>query len=123
MGWDVWEVERGKTTDAEVLDYWTSGERKVLAWNKVKNPYERNRVTYFAAIEKPDGKIFAGVIVAKRNGRTIALKVMDESYGPEVGASEQVLNLLTPTDHTWAREWRINAYRHLKGEPLLAYSE
>lgn len=122
MGWDVWNIERGKTTDSEVLDYWQSDERKVLAWNKVRNPYI-NEVAYFAAIERKDGRVFAGVILARRSNGQIAIKVMDESYGPQVGASERVLNLLSPTDHEWAREWRENCHRHLKGEPLLAYSE
>jgi hypothetical protein len=76
----------------------------------VEDHLERNK--YFAALRKPDGTVFALVVMLKwtpndRDGFNLTFKDMDESSGPYVyGCPLSILDKLTPTEYPHAIKWR-----------------
>ena len=64
--------------------------------------------TYYAAIENAlDGEVWACVCLTQTEGERFGIKDMDERMGPvQCTCPESILNLLTPTDSEYAREWR-----------------
>ena len=76
--------------------------------------------TYYAAVKatnKETGheEIFAGVCLTAINTKeyyNFGYKDMDETYGPcQYSCPKSILDLLTPTDHKYAKEWRNDCYK------------
>lgn len=79
--------------------------------------------TYYAAVrDDRTGVVVAAVTLVRyyRDG-TIGVKDMDESMGPcERECPQNILDLLTPTDHQWAQEWRIDCLENLRRRAVVS---
>lgn len=76
------------------------------------------RSTFYAAVkDTATGRVFALVVPfgwAPRSHHNFTYKTMDETVGPvQAHAPAKVLDLLTPTDSTYANEWRTRCREHL----------
>lgn len=81
--------------------------------------YAAVRKTIFATETEPESvKVFAAVTLTKVDNKdyyNFAYKNMDESMGPcECKCPKAILDLLTPTEYEYAREWRKRCYENLK---------
>lgn len=81
--------------------------------------YAAVRKTIFATETEPESvKVFAAVTLTKVDNKdyyNFAYKDMDESMGPcECKCPKAILDLLTPTEYEYAREWRKRCYENLK---------
>lgn len=80
--------------------------------NKVLRSAIVGRTEYYAAVQIPNGDVFAVICLLKyepraKDGRTFGYKDMDEACGPYVTrCPKQILVLLTPTTNQYALEWR-----------------
>lgn len=116
MGWTSYNAKnydrKGRVDRvAEVKELLTENGK-----NGIWNPLKVSAVgsTVYAAVEriKPDGEryVFAAVFLTHVNNKdyfNFSYKDMDESCFPrEVDCPVSILNLLTPTDHKYAVEWR-----------------
>lgn len=65
----------------------------------------------YAAIQSPDGEVWAYIGLAGKAQGQFYVKDMEEAMGPVWYANvpARLLKLLTPTEHTYAREWREKA--------------
>lgn len=79
--------------------------------------------TYYAAVKRttfdPEStKVFAAVVLTHTNNKdyyNFAYKDMDESVGPcESKCPKSILDLLSPTENDYAKEWRKRCYENLK---------
>lgn len=68
--------------------------------------------TLYAAVERVEKadnsrNVWALVVISTIHGSEICYKAMDEGMGPfQAECPKSVLDLLSPTDSTWATEWR-----------------
>lgn len=78
----------------------------------------------YAAIENPDGDVFAAVapfeVVKRGSGWELLYNIMSEYVGPcEQKCPARILNVLTPTTEEYAINWRekckINKRRKVSG--------
>lgn len=101
--------EREATDDAPAFGY------RVLASSCL-----RNKVWYAAVQrydENGDGEIFAAVCLVRWNPRAkdgliFGYKDMDEAMGPcETDCPQRILDLLGPTQHPYALNWRRRCHR------------
>ena len=81
--------------------------------------YAAVRKTIFATETEPESvKVFAAVTLTKVDNKdyyNFAYKDMDESVGPcECKCPKAILDLLTPTEYEYAKEWRKRCYENLK---------
>lgn len=121
MGW----TETHKPKGQKIADFFY--EHGVTRWGpdlpfeyKVLDSALVNMSTWYAAIEKVEKatgvrEVFAAVILVKmwkpKTGdywkHNIIYKDMDETMGPcESQCPERILDLLTPTEHEYAKDWR-----------------
>lgn len=81
--------------------------------------YAAVRKTIFATETEPESvKVFAAVTLTRVDNKdyyNFAYKDMDESVGPcECKCPKAILDLLTPTEYEYAKEWRKRCYENLK---------
>jgi hypothetical protein len=102
MGWTGMYREPGQT-NAEFFGKELRDGDKIIA----SNTEPGFNGTFYAAVQRPSGEVWALVVQQGRNGQEYLYKDMDETVGPnEVGASREVFDALTPTDSEWANQWR-----------------
>lgn len=83
--------------------------------------------TYYAAVkrtkfatetEPEDSRVFAAVVLTQVNNKdyyNFAYKDMDETVGPyQYGCPKSILDLLSPTDNEYAKNWREKCYEVLR---------
>lgn len=79
--------------------------------------------TYYAAVKKTtfnpaSEKVFAVIVLTSTNSKdyyNFAYKDMDETMGPdESKCPKTILDLLSPTEYEYAKEWRKRCYENLK---------
>ena len=93
------------------------------------NHGERTRVlkstmvgsTYYAAVQdNSDDSVWAAIFHTSVNSRDyydFGYKDMDETMGPyQYNCPDSILDLLTPTDSEWARQWRDRCRKHNRQE-------
>ena len=116
MGWDVTQVGSNITTRKFVeheikLSY--DGVYEAIKIVEGKNQYGQ-KAFYVALRKLEDGKVVALVYLTRRKNGSIAIKVIGESSGPgQIEAPLSFIELLSPTDNEWAKQWRadcINRY-------------
>ena len=120
MGWH-YEVREPGMTDAEFFARGMREDFEFVATGTVGR-------TFYAAVRKPDGEVFAVVNLLDRKGDSyynFGYKPMDESVGPvEHEAPRKVLEALTPLPPKpegderdmweYARDWRRRAWKALE---------
>ena len=116
MGWDVTQVGSNITTrkfvEHEIKQSY-DGIYEAIKIVEGKNLYGQK--AFYVALKKiEDGKVFACVYLTRRKNGSIAIKVIGESSGPgQIEAPLSFIELLSPTDNEWAKQWRadcINRY-------------
>ena len=115
MGWTFTNKPKGETIkDFFTKEFTQNGRTGVIDCAVV------NRRTAYIAY-KPfsgDSKVFAIVCVLDYRPRdyyNFGYKDMDESMGPcESECPARILNLLTPTDHPYAKAWRERCIANLE---------
>jgi len=119
MGWLFYRKPANVKAELDSKLTWTNenGARKVLDSAIV------NFRTYYAAVEHtlPTGvrQVWAAIFLLQFAGDEFGYKDMDETCGPyERQCPERILNLLTPTDHENALQWRwdCRAYHAQKAD-------
>lgn len=110
MGWTWYHATNYKRGNvdrkAEIDALWNdNGGRTEVVKSTVKGS------VYYGAIKsKEDGKVFAVVYKTGTDSKdyfNFGYKDMDETMGPcEAECPVSILDLLSPTDHEWALEWR-----------------
>lgn len=82
--------------------------------------------TFYAAVENKLGRIFAMVILTRKDARYTYLKVMDETEGPHYyEASKKVMQALTPINVLYpdgggyAENWRIQCSEAKEKKPVI----
>lgn len=102
MGWDVTNVSPSTTTLEFVREELKRGSGKLIALAK-----GREASTYYAAWEHKPGHVMGIVYIAKRSNGQIASRIIGEDEGPHsYGCPKVILDMLTPTNSEWAKEWR-----------------
>lgn len=81
--------------------------------------YAAVRKTIFATETDPENvKVFAAITLTRIDNKdyyNFAYKDMDETMGPcEDKCPKTILDLLTPTEYEYAKEWRKRCYENLK---------
>lgn len=81
---------------------------------------------FYAAVSSPKkpAKVWAYIALLDfleededEDGMRFGFKEMDETSGPAARTCPaKILDLLTPTDHQWALEWRFACRQNLAGE-------
>lgn len=102
MGWTGYINDTRKAVDIVRAELeWTSGEYKVIANSGSK---------YWVVEKTSTGERFAVVALVERKHGDTYTKIMDESMGPnDCNMPTRLLNMLTPTEHEYAIEWRRRA--------------
>lgn len=103
MGWSTYHRPAGQT-DREHFQGEVRDGLTIIDSSTVKN------VFYAACREDQTGQIFALVYLIQRTPRdyyNFGVKAMDETVGPcYYDCPARILDLLTPTDSEYAKEWR-----------------
>lgn len=108
MGWDFSRRDKGSMTDREFFEreYGMVGPDPKHTMLAVAT----KGLTFYAAVQNHEtGEVRALVILMQRHAadfHNFGYKGMDESMGPEAQCPARILDLLTPTDSTYALEWR-----------------
>lgn len=105
MGWTFYHRPAGQT-DRQHFESELGLAKRDL---KILESATKNG-TFYAAVQDPDGSVWALVILIQRvrGEYNFGYKDMDETVGPAVhDCPAKVLDLLTPTDSQWANEWRV----------------
>lgn len=81
--------------------------------------YAAVRKTIFATETEPESvKVFAAITLTRIDNKdyyNFAYKDMDETMGPyEDKCPKAILDLLTPTEYEYAKEWRKRCYENLE---------
>lgn len=115
MGWLYMQSLRGHAGPAQYLDDQFTYQCEALSSRVLKSTLVDTRV-YYAAVEHLEvgraREVFAAVCLIEFNpsasdGFIFGYKDMTENMGPyESDCPEAILDLLTPTDNAYAREWR-----------------
>lgn len=138
MGWTSYHVEPTYKKGKPFIDRKAECDglfcSDAISWetNAVVGKYEVLKSsmvgsTYYAAVKKtifatetePESvKVFAAVVLTAVDNKdyyNFAYKDMDETVGPgEDNCPKGILDLLTPTDYEYAKEWRKRCYENLK---------
>ena len=138
MGWTSYHVKPIYNNGKLFIDRKTECDRTFRCdaihgeTNKVVGKYELLKSamvggTHYAAVKKtifatetePERTIvFAAITLTRvdnKNYFNFAYKDMEESMGPcERNCPKSILDLLTPTDSEYAKEWRKDCYENLK---------
>lgn len=117
MGWTS-EYVRFKSKDtARIREHfecqWNNENFQIIDFSRVGN-------TLYMAIEHiPKGNVFAMVVRISFEGRLFYWKDMEESMGPYYhDCPLRILKKLSPTDNTYALEWRKRCWEHHKNKKL-----
>ena len=131
MGW-MWTRLQGKTVDHLSKTY--TYENEIDSSRVLKMSVVGRKVAYAAVEYTPAGKkpyVYAAVILvsyAPKSEYNFGYKVMDETAGPtERECPRKILELLSPVEDfgldpegsgfKWAKEWREDCWKRLKGGP------
>ena len=110
--------------DAQLTyEHEAEGENPLRGCRVLKSVYSGS--TYYAAVERYDVEgntvyVIAIICLVRWNpkaadGYIFAYKDMEEGSGPnECKCPRSILELLSPTDHPWANDWRNRCYRSLR---------
>ncbi len=119
MGWTSYHAtrydENGKVDRKAECDYCVNRVEhlQVLKSRMVGTVY------YAAVLDSRTNDVFAAVFLTSGADRhdpyfNFGYKDMPETVGPsERKCPKAILDMLTPTDHEWAKEWRADCYRNL----------
>lgn len=108
MGWS----STGRNTIAEVKN-----EIKCDFMGRVVKITNVGAVIYAAVNKKNGTGVFAYVGLTRKEGKEFYLKDMDETCGPlESECPKAILNLLTPTEDTYANNWRERCRKFHEGK-------
>lgn len=108
--------------DDMVLDHKVIGKFEVLKSSMVGSTYYAAvKKTKFATETEPEKScVFAAVCLTSTNMKdyyNFAYKDMDETCGPyNYDCPKGILDLLTPTDNEFAKNWREKCYEKLKSK-------
>lgn len=108
--------------DDMVLDHKVIGKFEVLKSSMVGSTYYAAvKRTRFATETEPEKScVFAAVCLTSTNSKdyyNFAYKDMDETCGPyNYDCPKGILDLLTPTDNEFAKNWREKCYENLKNK-------
>ena len=108
--------------DDMVLDHKIIGKFEVLKSSMVGSTYYAAvKRTRFATETEPEKScVFAAVCLTSTNMKdyyNFAYKDMDETCGPcNYDCPKKILDLLTPTDSEYAKNWREKCYEKLKNK-------
>lgn len=115
MGWLYMQTLGGFDSPRAYLDDQFTYETETVRSTVLRSSLVKTR-TYYAAIEqvRPDKprEVFAAVCLVRynprdREGYIFGYKDMTEHMGPnEAECPAAILDLLTPTDHEYAKPWR-----------------
>ena len=116
MGWTTYHRSKGQT-HPEHFESEMNPSMKILESSTKGN-------TFYAAVQKEDGEVFALVILfqwAPRSYYNFGTKWMDETVGPyQSEAPAKILDLLTPTGSKYAIEWRERCRKNLETKTAAA---
>lgn len=131
MGWTSYHAtnynNKGQVDRiAEVREICTSSSEENGTWTPLKIA-SVGRVVY-AAVErvKPNGErnVHAEIFLTSTDSKdyyNFSYKDMDETCGPfECDCPASILNLLTPTDNEYAKEWRRKCWEHIEYKKIKA---
>lgn len=100
MGWTSYHVDGKIDKKAEVA--------KNLSCKVLKAVVKGN--VWYGACELEDGNVIGAVVLTSIDSKdwyNFAYKIVDETMGPcESECPDSILDLLSPTDHEWAIQWR-----------------
>jgi hypothetical protein len=107
---------RGFKTPSEYLDDQLTFDSTERSHRVLRSAFVQMR-RYYAAVERVEKASGQRSVVAviclvhynprSKDGHVFGYKDMDETMGPcELDCPAAILDLLTPTDSTWANEWR-----------------
>lgn len=123
MGWTSYHAEHYKKGQvdriAEIKKICTSDSKENGSWFPLKVIAVGS--TVYAAVERkrPTGEhfVYAEVFLTSVNSKdyyNFSYKNMDETCGPyETDCPASILNLLSPTDNEFAKEWREKCRQNL----------
>lgn len=113
MGWLVYD--KPSNVKAHLDSGWSEGYTMIASALK--------GFTYYAAIRDDEsGDVVAAVTLVRyyRDG-TMGTKHMDDAMGPcERECPANILDLLTPTDHQYAQEWRAECRENLRKRAVIS---
>ena len=114
MGWLSFNVESTKNRKQIMDDQFNSEHLEVVKSAMVGT-------VYYAAVKSlKQGKIFGLVCltsVQNKEWYNFGYKDMDESMGPAYyDCPKSILDLLSPTEYEWAKEWRAQCYKRLEAK-------
>ena len=124
MGWLYMRTLERHSGPRQYLDAQFSYENAQVKSTVLKSALVKMRV-YYAAVEHVVAEtgareVFAAVCLVDynlrdREGFIFGYKDMDETVGPcECDCPQSILDLLTPTDVEYAKEWRANCRKNIK---------
>ena len=130
MGWLYMQSLDGHSGPRQYLDAQFSYTRPEVTSKVLKSALVGMRV-YYAAIEHMRHEnnkrtVFAAVCLVRynprdREGYIFGYKDMDETVGPsEADCPEAILDLLTPTEYSYAQAWRARCRENLAARRALA---
>jgi hypothetical protein len=130
MGWLYMTSLKGFAGPRQYLDAQFTYERPEHKSKVLRSALAKMRV-YYAAVERIDIQsgeriVWALICLVRynprdREGYIFGYKDMDETMGPcEQGCPKAILDLLTPTDNSYAMEWRAACRAHLAAAQTLA---
>jgi hypothetical protein len=107
MGWNSFPGFKDRWTEKEMKDLfdedWPQGY-KTLESVIVSEPALRS--VYYAAVQKPDGSVFASIVLIEKIFKQL-YKNVDENHGPRVfDCPLSILDRLSPTENEYALNWR-----------------
>jgi hypothetical protein len=113
MGWTGIPDFKGDPKD-EVLNELKGQDLETMILESANRGKE-----YYAALKiKSKNEIIGVVILTEFKHGELLIKVMDESMGPYYfNCPKNVLQVLTPTKHESAKEWRSKCYARLGMNP------
>ena len=116
MGWDGIPINNkffSKDDEWAEISLNITDNYKILANTKIKS------VWYFVCKCKSDGRIFAGVVLTKREKGWFYSKMMIETEGPcFYDMPMPYLKMLTEPENHYAAEWRMECIKNKTGIKL-----
>lgn len=130
MGWLYMQSLRGHSGPRQYLDAQFTYARPEVTSRALRSALVAMRV-YYAAVEHVrhatgDRDVWAAVCLVRynprdREGYIFGYKDMEETMGPcEADCPEPILDLLTPTEHRYAKEWRARCRENATARRAIA---
>jgi hypothetical protein len=115
MGWDVSNISKNQKTAEYVYNDLKRGlhpKWEILAYGQGRRKYGSVPI-YFAMKNIETGEVTACITLADRKNGQIAQKDIWENSGPLCfDCPKKVFELLTPTENSFAQEWREKVKSH-----------